>query len=632
MGVFETARALLLVKADASQAKAEARSLRGVEREAARERMAEMERTNSAMDKSIAMWGKVAAGVGLATAAVVVAKKAMNAFLEDTRLEAAATGANIDKLRAATRNLVEEDDLLAFAGKSMHGVWKLNQKEMETVLRGAMALQKTMGVELKPTIEALTESIAKGSTRALKEFGIEAKDKAEALKGLGDAWDSVGGKTDMVGDATRRAGVSLKDTFDKLEGNLGKLVIAMEPAIAAFAKLIALIPDSLAEIDRFTDRILGVDSTPGQTRAGGAKADVARLRAQAAAERRDMAALVKDPDLRGQAGELMAIAEAKARDLEKQAAAMEVYADAMGHKAAVAASKAFVTDFANMFFNGATPAAASAGKGRRTDTAGKPIGFSIGDPRNIDFGAIGAGITDVGRLGYGAWKSQGDAFIGTAAWERGEMAKIRAQAALDAQKAEGDRFRSGMDDASKVFGVPAEFDAHKEAVDSLAKGYGVLADAAGAAYEAMVTGSMSAGEAAKQMVAQGLMAIGKDFAVKALGETAMGVAALAIGGPFAGKSAADHFTAAGLFAGAAVAAGAGARALGVGSHGGASGGAGKAMDVGARKPGGGGDQQAGPINIYVGSEWANLSAVERASVLNRALRMGKRGPTSIRRE
>src|SRR3990167_275561 len=170
-----TSKVLISVKADTSQAKSELRSLRGVEKQAATERLRELEQQNAGIDKSIAMWAKAGLAIGGLALAYKGLSSAAKAYMEDQRLTAAAAGANIDRLRKATMGLVEQDHLLAFAGKAMHGVWKLNQQEMEVVLRGAMALRKTMGVELQPTVEKLTEAVAKGSTRALKEFGIEAR-------------------------------------------------------------------------------------------------------------------------------------------------------------------------------------------------------------------------------------------------------------------------------------------------------------------------------------------------------------------------------------------------------------------------------------------------------------------------
>lgn len=63
-------------------------------------------------------------------------------------------------------------------------------------------------------------------------------------------------------------------------------------------------------------------------------------------------------------------------------------------------------------------------------------------------------------------------------------------------------------------------------------------------------------KAAARAISQTLKALGKEYAVKALGETAYGLASLALG-PIGGVSAADHFAAAATFGLAALAAGVG---------------------------------------------------------------------------
>lgn len=230
-------KVLTVYKADTSDAKAALRGLRGEEANAAKARLTELDTQNKGIESQIAMWGKVAVGVGLAVGAYKAAQAAANAYLEDLRLESAAAGADIDKLRIATAGLVENDNLLAFAGKAMHGVWKLNQQEMETVLRGATALRKTMGVELQPTVEALTEAVSKGSTRALKEFGIEAKDKQDVLRQLGELYAKTGGDVALAGDDFLASNTKIADSFDDISSSFGELVLAMQPMIAIIADL-----------------------------------------------------------------------------------------------------------------------------------------------------------------------------------------------------------------------------------------------------------------------------------------------------------------------------------------------------------------------------------------------------------
>jgi hypothetical protein len=111
------------------------------------------------------------------------------------------------------------------------------------------------------------------------------------------------------------------------------------------------------------------------------------------------------------------------------------------------------------------------------------------------------------------------------------------------------------------------------------------------------------GIAIRDSIVNTLKAMGKEYLVKALGETAEGIASLAIGGPIAGASAAAHFKAAAGFAAAAVAAGAGAAAIG--SVGGAGGGGGiptSGAGGGGANAGGGGSASLGGASSSASSQ------------------------------
>jgi hypothetical protein len=111
------------------------------------------------------------------------------------------------------------------------------------------------------------------------------------------------------------------------------------------------------------------------------------------------------------------------------------------------------------------------------------------------------------------------------------------------------------------------------------------------------------GIAIRDSIVNTLKAMGKEYLVKALGETAEGIASLAIGGPIAGASAAAHFKAAAGFAAAAVAAGAGAAAIG--SVGGAGGGGGiptGGAGGGGANAGGGGSASLGGASSSASSQ------------------------------
>jgi hypothetical protein len=591
MGLAETVRALISVKADTSQAKAEIKGLRATERDAAVSRLKELEDTNRGIDRQIAMFGKLTMGIGAIVGVAAIAKKAMGDYLEDVRLESAAAGTNIEALRKATSGLVAEDNLLAFAGKTANGVWKLNQAEMERVLQGAMALRKTMGTELTPTVDALTEAITKGNTRALKEFGIEAKSKEDVLRALDERYASLGGNVKMAGDEMVKADTSMKDAVDDLSGSLGELALALTPVIGLLASATSLITDS---IEGWKILFRGGNTS------------------------------LISPEMQGQALDIE-IAE-KLAFFEKQNAEMDAkYARLIRNKDATRPFDTYARE--------ASDRAKLRGKGKR---GGGGYQLNFAEAEGVIYGD-----TDYGSV---------SALMAEQAMMTDSSGLERDTIGMDNESVKGDLIRSktkaireltdAMDqlktqdfgkELASIFGATTSIDVQAEAVGALAASYSVLADAGGDAYEALVTGSMSATEAMKKALANGLLAMGRDFFVRALGETAMGIASLALG-PIGGPSAGQHFAAAAAFGGAAAAAGVAARAMGAGSGGG-KGASASAGTGGSRAPslgmsGGGGGDVNRNVTVIIGDSFDNMTASERHMRMARAVKMGMNSTSS----
>jgi hypothetical protein len=144
-----------------------------------------------------------------------------------------------------------------------------------------------------------------------------------------------------------------------------------------------------------------------------------------------------------------------------------------------------------------------------------------------------------------------------------------------------DFYNKGQGSASqleKIFGKPDEFQLYT----SLFKG---LTDAAAASFEAIVTGSEGAGAAFQKLIANSVMAIGKQAVVEALKNVALGFGELAFGHV---PQATAAFTAAAKWSAVAVVAGVTASAMGAGAGGGT--GAGAASPTGVRGGSGGGDR------------------------------------------
>jgi hypothetical protein len=623
-------RVVTLYKADATQAKLAVQQYRGVERDEAKKTLDALNAHNAALQSSLATYAKAAAAIGGIAIAYRVAKDAAKAYLEDLRLESASAGANIEALRKSTNGLVETDKLMAFAGKAMHGVWKLNNEEMERVLRGAAALQKTMGVELEPTINALTEAVAKGSTRALKEFGIEAKDKQGVLRELDKVFNSLGGNTKMAGDDMRRAGVQIADTFDDLQGALGKFVLTLEPAARVLADFVGW----MAKAGNLTDWIAGTNGNWG----GGSQES--RWRNEAADMRKRAAALRVNP-----AGAyISALATGgsveSAEGLDVMAAELERRADAVAARAAGRAAREAVLSAGQALF-GASIGRLQAGiwhptvdvlardrAARKGANGSLPIDLlpSYDDARAFARG-VGGGLGALGKAGVGIYqdaRAQGQR-------ESLDQAVASIQGQQIALNAKRQQNRSFLE---TVFGTPAEIDAMTESLKLASDVFTGLTDAVAAGFDAWITGQKSIASAFNEAIAEMLRGLAKQMAVEAVKHTAFGFGALAFG-PLAGASAAGHFKAAAAFGAGAVLAGAGAKGLGQATgqwSAGAGAGAPAARDTAAGRSSAGenGESSNAPIVVYVGSEVGGMSAIERADYILRAVQIGKRGSQHIR--
>ena len=109
-------------------------------------------------------------------------------------------------------------------------------------------------------------------------------------------------------------------------------------------------------------------------------------------------------------------------------------------------------------------------------------------------------------------------------------------------------------------------DIQSQALDAQIAKIGELTMAYGAGFADAAIGALFFGESFQEATAQILMSLSRQFAVQALGKTAEGLAALALGSPGAGLL----FKAAAIFGGASLAAGGASAALGGGGGGGGS--------------------------------------------------------------
>jgi hypothetical protein len=643
-------RVTTVVRHDTSQAEQAVKRLRGAERDRAKVLLDDLNAGNAKLDSQIATWTKVGVAVGGIVVAYKGAQIAAHAYLEDVRLESAAAGVNIDRLREATKGLVETDNLLAFAGKAQHGVWRLNQDEMELVMKGANALRIQMGTELQPTVDKLTEAVAKGSTRALKEFGIEASSKSEALAALEARIKSLRGETSLTGDDFERAGVKWKDAVDDLTGALGRLAIGLGPVISKLAEMVGVLAkaakgtvDFLVEQRRLTDEWWAA-------RGIGQKEWFASHQTQIGPTIDDE--LERGPGAPTPETEEQRLARLRITSVEQRIAQLQATRGP--------------SPWTPVEVNPPVPKGIEWKEPKPEELRGKvaPVGEFIADTAAaLVTAAQSLASAAVQKAGPGDVQVGGQTLTGMSQWKTMEFSAESTGGLTDKDKqnlAEIEEASKGWQDAVKeaqaasaefahqnqgkfletIFGPVSQFNVY-------AKGFDMLTGAASAAFDAWITGSQSMGAAIKHFIGEALRATALQMMVEALKETAYGVASL-VWGPIGAIPAAGHFKAAAAFGAAAIAAGATAKALGAGagtstatptaagagqgsSTGGArsaGAGAGSALAGGSSRMGAGDDTPQGTqVVIMLGRDFLGFTDLEQRDLISRAIQMGTKTGT-----
>lgn len=597
---------------DTSQAEAAVKRLKGVERDRAKALLNDLNEGNARLNAQIAMWTKIGAAVGAGIAIFKGLQVSARAYLEDLRLESAAAGINVDRLRASVQGLVETDDLLAFAGRTQNAIWKLNQQEMELVLRGANALRVSMGKELKPTVDALAESITKGSSRALKEFGIEVKSKTELLEVMEARVQSLGGKTTLVGDDFERAGVQWSDAVDDLKGALGRLAIQLAPAISALADFTAGMADAITKVADWDEKLRDVREDFFAWMDETFDWDTERRRQRRAPYRIDQQtrlgetleqAIATGPGRRTPTvEEILAQIRSRATISDQQLPSW-VKLGALKTPDISVPAKLKVEEIE-------VDARAVAEEMRTVYDAAKSTVLNLVDA-----------IKDPRSRG---WRPISEAADARETGIEGISRGAEAAAAIARANVEMAEQARGKTILETVFGTPSEIDLTTASLQTLGQVFTGVAQAAGAAFDAWITGQKSIGRAFAEGIGEVLRHTAVQAGIEAIKHTAYGVGALAFG-PIMGQSAGQHFAAAAMFGGLAIAAGSAARGMGsaTGQWRAPSAGGGTGSALGGRV----GREAAAPdagerTTIILMGDLYGMTDLERRDMVYRAVRQG----------
>lgn len=592
-------RILMEYKADVEQAKRAVRDLAGEQKKAAQQAVQGVEDQVKAHEQ---LAGKIAATAAVVGGAIAIGVAGFAKYEQTMRLTGATAGANMARLRDASRGLLTDLDLMAVAADGMNGRWRLTSSELETVFGAAVQLERDGFGPLKEIVQKLGEAVKKGEIDPLKELGVaydetlaKTDKRAAALQALAQLSGEAAKGTAAETEAMRAHAVGFKNAVDQIATAIGALVNSLGPLIGLMSEAVqgwAIIVDTVvgtstpaqgaAAKDLFEGRQLNfITGDGGELRFGANQAGLRKLfnattyflEGQQIDHRADM--------------ERKWIEEQRA----KEAAAVDEERRVRLHrqKLAIEAQK--------RRFNGTGVADVKRG-GRRQPMDPGPSGW---DDLEGDLALGGYKLEELGAT---------------------VAAKLAAQSAVTYDKGsavgqfgqEGQGFNTydqGPTILERMFGDKTEFDAYATA-------WTTISDVALSAYDAMVSGSMSAGKAIRQALAGAIHGIGRKMFMRGLEETAEGTVSL-----FTNPAAAPaHFGGAALFFAGAAIAGAVANQVAPGTTAGTSSGAPSTGAVAAGFGRGGGGAASQPLErtIVLGAGYDDETARQRAAKFARAQR------------
>lgn len=503
-----TSKVLTLFKADTSDMKAGLKELQGEEKKLAQAQLDAANQRNAGYEQWIKKLGDVNQAIELVGKGVAFARDSFRAYSEDLRLRAAAGTVSIEKLRAASLGLRTEHELLSFAAKTQHGVFKVTEEQMVTAQKAMVALTRE-GHDQAKVLDKVTEALVKGKAEGFDDFGIAVRkgtSDAENFRNMMDALalkaSGVKDGTHVAGEGIQALGVSMQDSLDKMKKSIGELVASLAPLMSGLAEAIRYAAELVNMLPKGTLSGGGTGIGTGALGPSKVAQGLAALRA---------AGLAKSPVAPGEP------AWSSQGDGTVDQATFFTWSNGVLQmlprppKRTGPRPRGDVSQFADITgFDGS----------RRVSNIRN---FLTGDTASTSLGQA-AGYEDSTRAYLDHLTKVQEAQQRTKDW----MAQL-SSAGADAVAKDMDRLQR-------------------------------FTDLTTSAYESIVSGSASATQALKSMAQQHLLAFGKREVVEAISQTAMGFGALA--NPLFAGAAAMHFKSAATHAAAAAAAGVGVALVG----------------------------------------------------------------------
>jgi hypothetical protein len=607
MGLGDVVSKILLeVKSDTSQAKADLKSLKGVQKEVFQSQLDSVEAGNKALDKWVGRLGQI----GVALGAVKLAFDSVQEYGHKLDLQAASAGVSIDGLRKASLGLKTEMELLEHAARMNNSAFKLTQDQMEDVER-AMYVLEERGNDSKEVWAAIDKAITTGATKPLEQFGIIIDKTGLALDENGLKVDTFGQKQEALrrvmeavsrtaegakdaqhdaADAMQVELVKLNDFWHEMKMQLAQVVIQLTPVLKGLADAVSLAADLVNKMPSWMKG--GAAGTFGDTLTG--------------------SPLALYEELFG-GGE-------KKTDFSWQNAYRK-YGDASTVSMGAGPSGPSGFD-AGKFLTFTTSIIDELEKRNKKSKPGEfnpggwgTVDISGGDESGLSKGRLANGFST--SLGAAADTRQFNEFGA----EQTEGMLIKAErmktltsdwfAELDAYDAK----HKGL--LEKTIGPIEQFDAYAEGFKMLGETMQVAGGAWSNALKEIGTSTDSLGKIAKKAFATIVMGIGEKLAAQSASHLVEALANTALLNPVeAGK----HYAAAGIYGAGAIAAFATAKAMGAGggaqpakpSGGAAAGGSASGGTGYAGDPNGKYVKQEQPKVYVIGTMFGNMSVRERA--------------------
>jgi len=234
-------------KADVSDHKRKLKELTGEQKKHQKEVIKGLELQNANIDKQIARYAKLAAGIAAVGGAYMAIKKGMQDFQRNAQLTAAAGDINIKRLRDASHGLLNEWQLLELASAGVNGSFKMNQQQLESVANWITVL-RNKGNDLNEVFGVMKKAVAEAGVEELQKFGVQIrnvkgqlvqKGTEQGLNGLiAEANKNLGQFAHLAGDEAITASNKFDNATKNMSVALGRLGNALTPAINKFAQLV----------------------------------------------------------------------------------------------------------------------------------------------------------------------------------------------------------------------------------------------------------------------------------------------------------------------------------------------------------------------------------------------------------